>query len=723
MNRPADRCARPSRWPVVRMKRMPSPACRTPGVPGSAKESFILSGLKRIPKFEVKFMVPFLRRALFCAVVTIPFIGVPAAVRSDASPAATSDSGAAPPNTPPASTPAPAVMPALGAPTEVAAVASGTRITVTWSAVTGATGYRVATRLKNGLTPLRWRERKANASPYTVPRWHVLSGRQHEIRVAAMDADRQSPWSDPVTTTAPALPSAPAGKADVDIPPPYAVGDVLQATLREPFRKRMPWHWLLCDPDGSGCRPLPPIPSRHHVIGSEERGKLLQARADYDEGGVWYTATVVLGIVGAAAPAPVPELAACPPYPQGHRPSRFPDPAKMPDGAWGADTTLATHLHAMQSRSVGIPWDDARGGAVEPLCYDLLVVTPWGRFALIDPGGTVAYLDGRVPMNSTAVRGHPNHSDFRFDRFRVADVLLKRRSATRWDVFITHHYFTGKCVRFRLSSTTILREGGRFTLSPSWRTVFDADPCLPFRYKGGRRAGGRMLMDGADHLLVVIGDHDDLATPQDPYSHLGKLVRIHIETGDTETLASGLRNPQGFARDEDGNLWETEHGPRGGDELNLLQPGGNYGWPVVSYGLWSRRIYWPRARAFPRHDGFARPVFAWIPSIGISSIVVNDESWFPDWKDDLLIGSLSGMGGSSGLSLFRVRRNGTDVQYVERIEVGYRIRDLAQMPDGRIALLSDDGRVHFLSRLHYAYCDELVRPGEEAYAINCNSGG
>ena len=670
-------------------------------------------------------MAPFLRRALFCAIVTTPFIGVPAAVRSDASPTATSDSEAAPsPSyTPPASTPAPAMMPALGVPTDVAAAASGKRLTVTWSAVTGATSYRVATRLKNGLTPLRWRERTAKGSPYTIPwRW-TLSGRQHEIRVAAMDADRQSPWSDPVTTTVPALQSAPAGKARIDLPPPYAVGDVVQATLRRPFRKRTPWRWFVCDPDGSGCRPLPLVrSSRLHVIGSQERGKLLQAQADYDEGGVSYTATVMLGIVGAAAP--VPELTACPPYPQGHGPPRFPDPATMPDGAWAADTTLATHLHAMQSRSVGIPWDGAQGGAVEPLCYDLLVVTPWGRFALIDPAGNVAYLDGRVPMNSTAVRAHPKSSDFRFDRFRVADVLLNRRSATRWDVFITHHYFTGECVRFRLSSTRILLEGGRFTLSPSWRTIFDADPCLAFHYRDGHQAGGRMLMDGADHLLVVIGDHDERTTPQDPYSHLGKLVRIHTGTGHTKTLASGLRNPQGLARDEDGNLWETEHGPRGGDELNLLAPGGNYGWPVVTYGVWryGPRIYRHRTKGFARHGGFTRPVFAWMPSIGISSIVVNDESWFPHWKDDLLIGSLSGTAGS-GHSLFRVRRNGTDVQYVERIEVGYRIRDLAQMPDGRIALLSDDGRVHFLSRLHYAYCDDLVRPGEEAYAIDCNSGG
>ena len=100
-----------------------------------------------------------------------------------------------------------------------------------------------------------------------------------------------------------------------------------------------------------------------------------------------------------------------------------------------------------------------------------------------------------------------------------------------------------------------------------------------------------MLTDGPDHLLVTIGDHrwgwaESLSLyEQIPGSHMGKLVRVAIETGDTETLTLGHRNPQGLARDKDGNLWSTEHGPQGGDELNLLEPGGNYGWPHVSYGV------------------------------------------------------------------------------------------------------------------------------------------
>ena len=143
-------------------------------------------------------------------------------------------------------------------------------------------------------------------------------------------------------------------------------------------------------------------------------------------------------------------------------------------------------------------------------------------------------------------------------------------------------------------------------------------------------------------------------------------------------------------------------------------------WPVVR----AKRISWTLGVPNSAKESFILSGLKRIPKFEVKFMVpFLRRALFCAVVTIPFIGSLSGHRGSSGHSLFRVRRNGTDVQYVERIEAGYRIRDLAQMPDGRIALLSDDGRVHFLSRLHYAYCDELVRPGEEACAIDCNSGG
>ena len=385
------------------------------------------------------------------------------------------------------------------------------------------------------------------------------------------------------------------------------------------------------------------------------QGKHLSVQVDYDKEGVSYSATAVLGIVGAAR-------------------------------------VLTTHLYDLQPSWVWLRRDRARGGAIAPLGNDLLVATPWGQFDLVRPTGEVAHLKGNVPMNKAELLAHPDKENFRLDWFRVADILLKRHSAGRYKLFATHHYFTGACMRFRLSATTLLQQGAAVSVSPEWRTILDAEPCVR---TASEQAGGRMLMDGPDHLLVVVGDHRQGEYAQDPASHLSKLVRVEIETGRAETLAFGLRNPQGLTRDAAGHLWETEHGPQGGDELNVLVAGGNYGWPQVTYGVGYRSgVNVPRAEAVGLHDGFIKPVFAWVPSIGISSVIVNDERWFPLWGDDLLISSLAGH------ALYRVRRDGTDVQYVERIGVGSRIRDLAQMPDSRLALLVDGGRVHFLSRFY-----------------------
>ena len=377
---------------------------------------------------------------------------------------------------------------------------------------------------------------------------------------------------------------------------------------------------------------------------------------------------------------------------------------------------LTTHLYALESKSVLLGSFDGSGGAIESMEDDLLVVTPKGRFALVFRDGTVEYLDGLVPMNYTGLLSSTMGENPDFDRysFRVADILLKEIEGEHI-LFVTHHYFTGECVRFRLSSTALVREGQRLTVRPDWRTIFDAEPCRE-QPGGWQNSGGKMLTDGEEHLLVTIGNHTYGQRPIPSDLYIGKLVRIEIETGEAEILATGIRNSQGLARDAEGNLWATDHGPQGGDELNLLREGADYGYPQVSYGVSPGGVVLRLVEDenTGRHDGFARPVFSWVPSPALSAIAVNDERRFPLWKDDLLVASLAAQ------SLFRVRRHGKDVQYVERIEIGYRIRDITFMPDGRIALLRDGREVHFLSRSPM-YCDEESRNRRAVYSINCES--
>ena len=571
----------------------------------------------------------------------------------------------------------------LDTPTEVTMSASNRRLTVAWGEVPDATSYKIAVRPKNELVPT-WREHTATSSPYTIESMWAMSGMEYEVRVAAVSARGHSEWSAPVSITAPVLQAAPADA--VSIPSSPVVGEfrVVGVNSQRPFANRSPWHWFISCADGSDPKVLPrrhALPSWKYFMDPSMEGKRLSVQVDYDKEGVSYSATAELGIVEATG-------------------------------------VLTTHLYDLQTAWIWLRdrWDHmadtyVRGGAIAPLGNDLLVVTPWGRFNLIRPTtGEVVPLKGNVPMNKAGLLAHPDKDNILLNRFQVADILLKRRSAGRYELFVAHHHFTSACLRFRLSATTLRHRGADVSVSPKWRTIYDAEPCLK---TASVQAGGRMLTDGPDHLLVVPGPHLVNEDAQDPASHLGKLVRVEIETGRAEVLASGLRNPQGLTRDAAGRLWGTDHGPQGGDELNVLEPGGNYGWPRVSYGVgYGSRVNVSQAEAVGSHDGFAKPVFAWVPSIGISSLIVNDERWFPLWRDDLLIGSLSGTQGS-GHALFRVRRDGTDVQYVERIGVGCplrylgcRVRDLAQMPDRRLALLLDGGLVYLLSRSYDHCADE-----------------
>ena len=352
--------------------------------------------------------------------------------------------------------------------------------------------------------------------------------------------------------------------------------------------------------------------------------------------------------------------------------------------AAGRPVVAKTHLYDLEIETVKLdPAIGLTGGAIESLGDGLLVATPLGRLATIAANGVVEYLDQRVPMN---VLGH----ELLQEHFRVTDILLKEHLPRRFELFVTHHYFTGECFLFRLSSTTLLLGQNNITVSPSWRTIFDAEPCLTS--PSLEMSGGKMLTDGQTHLLITIGTHGSKSLFNEADSHFGKVVRVEIGTGEGKVFTSGHRNPQGFVRDEDGKFWLTEHGPAGGDELNLLESSRHYGWPHVTYGTVYNRKSTNQKLGW--HDGFTRPVFAWIPSIGISAVIVNHRGLFPLWGNDLLIASL--WGGSHGASIFRIRRHDKKVQYVERMEIGYQIRDITHMRDGRLALLLEFDRVLLL---------------------------
>jgi glucose/arabinose dehydrogenase len=150
-----------------------------------------------------------------------------------------------------------------------------------------------------------------------------------------------------------------------------------------------------------------------------------------------------------------------------------------------------------------------------------------------------------------------------------------------------------------------------------------------------------------------------------------------------ETWSTGHRNPYGLAFAPDGRLWEHEMGPRGGDELNLIEPGRNYGWPLVSNGDNYDGVPIPD---HPTRPDLAAPVLYWNPSISPSGLIFYTGSLFPDWRGDALMGALSGQ------ALLRIDIDGAAARKADQWDMGMRIRDLAQAPDGSVFVLEDGGR-------------------------------
>jgi cytochrome c2 len=354
------------------------------------------------------------------------------------------------------------------------------------------------------------------------------------------------------------------------------------------------------------------------------------------------------------------------------------------------------------------------GGAIEAFADGFLYATGEGRLHFVKDRPTDSLRAHRlavdVPINSDAfVAGGANERDLSV--FRVMDILVREVDG-RFELYASHHHWDveGKCFTMRVSrlvgSTAELLDGAD---AGQWETVWDARPCLPLLMsKGGQKqfggdgAGGRMLFADGNTLLVTIGDQQwdgwnwEHAVSQDPASNYGKVIRIDLATGASSVFASGLRNPEGFVRDADGRLWSTEHGPQGGDELNLIVEGGNYGWPLMTYGREYGTGHWPLLVPGAEDDpGLRKPVFAWVPSIGVSNLLQVKGARFDRWKGDFLILSFT-----KSLQRAHVREDRVVVMepIVLRPRNG-RLRDIVETADGRLVVLLDLGALAFLEPL------------------------
>lgn len=221
--------------------------------------------------------------------------------------------------------------------------------------------------------------------------------------------------------------------------------------------------------------------------------------------------------------------------------------------------------------------------------------------------------------------------------------------------------------------------------------------------------GGRILFDATGNLIVSTGERSVLETrplAQSVSSGLGKIIRITTsgqaapgnpslgQAGALPELYSiGHRNPQGLAiHPVTGEVWQSEHGPRGGDEINRLQAGANYGWPTITYGIeYSGEAI---GEAIQQQDGMQQPVYYWDPVVSPSGMTFYKGNRVPEWQNNLFIGSLSGM------HIIRLIIHDNRVVGEERLlsQENQRFRDITQAVDGSLYAITDQGRLYHIDK-------------------------
>ncbi|MBV6622375.1 MAG: PQQ-dependent sugar dehydrogenase [Rivularia sp. (in: Bacteria)] len=326
---------------------------------------------------------------------------------------------------------------------------------------------------------------------------------------------------------------------------------------------------------------------------------------------------------------------------------------------------------------------------------------PWGMAWLPDGAMLITERPGRVrivrngTLDPKPVAGVPEI--FAVNQGGLMDVSLHPNFEKNRLVYFTYSHGTNQANRTRVAKATF--DGS--TLK-DWDVIFQVSQAKP----GGQHFGSRIVWLPDNTMLVAIGDGGNPPTQlngdlirkqaQNLNSHFGKVVRLNddgsipkdnpfaaSDNADKAIWSYGHRNIQGMTVDPINNrLWSTEHGSRGGDELNLMQAGENYGWPEVSY---SDEYSGGPVTSVKSRPGVPEPKVVWTPSIAPSGLAFYSGDRFGAWKGDLFAGGLV----SNDVRRIDLDGNGNVVKE-ESIPIGRRVRDVRQGPDGGLYVLTDE---------------------------------
>ncbi len=315
--------------------------------------------------------------------------------------------------------------------------------------------------------------------------------------------------------------------------------------------------------------------------------------------------------------------------------------------------------------------------------------------------------NGIIPLQDQLESGDFGRATVDFKWFRYNDVLHVQGTETDWLLTSYTEWhpedfcFNSALARLPLAPGTNPQDWQ--ATAADWEVITRTAPCLePFeRGKAIKalEAGGRIVQRDADTVIWTSGayERDDrhpgrdftTALAQRDDSDYGKVLEVDIVSGEMRHIAKGLRNPQGVDIDTLGRIWVTDHGMRAGDELNLVRPGANFGWPAVSYGTHYDRRPAGNGPRHAGHEGYDLPAIAFVPGIAPGSAVAL-ENFHYAWDGGIIVGAFRGF-------LHHVHVAEGRVAYVEPLEIEARPRDMVMLEDGRFAVWTDDRRLIYYS--------------------------
>lgn len=361
-----------------------------------------------------------------------------------------------------------------------------------------------------------------------------------------------------------------------------------------------------------------------------------------------------------------------------------PAEAVLPTGTLAGSYSIAFE-------TLAAPADPGAGGAIATLGEEVILLTRRGGFYRLDraEGGFVPLsLDGPVDVAAMeALHDRRIQSTSMGHR----DLIL-REAGDGVEITVSHSAVgeSGDCISLAVSRAVLPKDALARGADAEWEEVFRSTPCVATSRGFFLQVGGAIDYGPDGDLRVFVGDFglDDFSRqsqglgPQSEIGHLGKIIAIAPD-GAARVLSRGHRNPGGLIVTSEGRTLVAEHGPRGGDELNLVTEGANFGWPLETLGTHYGELTWPPAERPGRHDRFDAPLFAWLPSIAVSAMAQISGPEFALWDGDLFLTTLK-----DG-TLRRIRMEDDRVIVDEPIAIGPRVRDIAVAEDGRAYLKLD----------------------------------